>query len=140
MQPPFPQTSRYSRLSTLTPDPPSQLDILGHDCNTLGMDGTEIGVLKQTHEVCLSCLLESQHSMALETQISLKTKKKKWPITKYPSLIINTQLNKNPKVVTLKSWAISRTSLWKGNFLIRSSVLFWYLRISLQTRILRNQN
>lgn len=33
--------------------------------------------------------------------------------------------------LTLKSWAISRTSLWKGSFLIRSSVLFWYLRISL---------
>ncbi|KAK9670692.1 hypothetical protein RND81_13G218600 [Saponaria officinalis] len=30
----------------------------------------------------------------------------------------------------LKSWAISRTSLWKGSFLMSSSVLFWYLRIS----------
>ena len=30
----------------------------------------------------------------------------------------------------LKSWAISRTNLWKGSFLIRSSVLFWYLLIS----------
>lgn len=36
---------------------------------------------------------------------------------------------------TLKSWAISRTSLWKGNFLIKSSVLFWYLRISLVSNI-----
>lgn len=32
---------------------------------------------------------------------------------------------------TLKSCAISRTSLWNGSFLIKSSVLFWYLRISL---------
>ncbi|CAA7399627.1 unnamed protein product [Spirodela intermedia] len=31
----------------------------------------------------------------------------------------------------LKSCAISLTSLWNGSFLIRSSVLFWYLRISL---------
>ncbi|OQU75745.1 hypothetical protein SORBI_3010G021401 [Sorghum bicolor] len=30
----------------------------------------------------------------------------------------------------LKSWAISRTRRWKGSFRIRSSVLFWYLRIS----------
>ena len=30
----------------------------------------------------------------------------------------------------LKSWAISLTSRWKGNFLIRSSVDFWYLLIS----------
>merc|ERR1711981_1546956 len=30
----------------------------------------------------------------------------------------------------LKSWAISLTSLWKGSFLMRSSVDFWYLLIS----------
>ena len=30
----------------------------------------------------------------------------------------------------LKSWAISRTSLWKGNLLIKSSVNFWNRRIS----------
>jgi hypothetical protein len=63
-------------LSTLTPDPPSQLDILGHDGNPLGMDGTKVSVLKQTHEVSLSSLLKSQHSVTLETQISLKHKNK----------------------------------------------------------------
>jgi len=30
----------------------------------------------------------------------------------------------------LKSWAISRTRRWKGNFLMSSSVDFWYLLIS----------
>ena len=30
----------------------------------------------------------------------------------------------------LKSWAISRTRRWKGSFLIKSSVDFWYRRIS----------
>ena len=30
----------------------------------------------------------------------------------------------------LKPWAISRTNLWNGSFLIKSSVLFWYLLIS----------
>ncbi|CAN1166113.1 hypothetical protein LINPERPRIM_LOCUS34114 [Linum perenne] len=30
----------------------------------------------------------------------------------------------------LKSWAISRTRRWKGSLRIKSSVLFWYLRIS----------
>ena len=30
----------------------------------------------------------------------------------------------------LKSWAISRTNLWNGSFLRRSSVDFWYLLIS----------
>lgn len=35
----------------------------------------------------------------------------------------------------LKSWAISRTRRWKGSFLIRSSVDFWYLRISLRATV-----
>jgi hypothetical protein len=35
------------------------------------MDGTKVSVLEQTDKVCLSCLLQRQHSMALETQISL---------------------------------------------------------------------
>lgn len=30
----------------------------------------------------------------------------------------------------LKSWAISRTNRWKGSFRIKSSVDFWYFRIS----------
>lgn len=35
----------------------------------------------------------------------------------------------NLRPVLIES-ATSRTTLWKGSFLIRSSVLFWYLRIS----------
>ncbi|CAA7400273.1 unnamed protein product [Spirodela intermedia] len=35
----------------------------------------------------------------------------------------------------LKSWAISRTKRWKGSLRISSSVLFWYLRISLSATV-----
>ncbi|CAG9321321.1 unnamed protein product [Blepharisma stoltei] len=35
----------------------------------------------------------------------------------------------------LYSWASSLTSLWNGSFLIRSSVLFWYFRISLNATV-----
>merc|ERR1719384_2676296 len=35
----------------------------------------------------------------------------------------------------LKSWAISLTRRWKGNFLMRSSVDFWYLLISLRATV-----
>jgi len=69
-----PQYSPFKadRLGTLAPDPPSQLDILRHDGNPLGMDGTKVGVLKQTYQVGLGRLLKSQDCMALETQISLE--------------------------------------------------------------------
>ena len=35
----------------------------------------------------------------------------------------------------LKSCAISLTRRWNGSFLIKSSVLFWYLRISLKATV-----
>lgn len=36
------------------------------------MNGTEICVLEQPNKVCLSCLLQCQNCMALETQVSLE--------------------------------------------------------------------
>ena len=46
------------RLSTLTTDTTSQLDVLWHDCNTLGVDGAQVGVLEETDEVGLGGFLK----------------------------------------------------------------------------------
>ena len=43
-----------SSLSTLTADTTSELDVLGHDGDTLGVDGAQVGVLKQADEVSLA--------------------------------------------------------------------------------------
>ena len=59
-------------LSTLSADTSCQLDVLGHDGDTLGVDGAQVGVLKQTDEVSLAGLLQSHDGRALETQISLE--------------------------------------------------------------------
>jgi len=61
-----------SRLGPLPPYPTSQLDIFGHDGDTLGMDGTQVGVLKETHQVCLASLLEGSNGSTLETEVSLE--------------------------------------------------------------------
>jgi len=37
---------KHRCLSTLATDPPGQLDVLGHDSDTLGVDGAQVGVLK----------------------------------------------------------------------------------------------
>ena len=39
-------------------DSPGQLNVLGHDGDMPGMDGAEVGILKQSHEVCFGSLLE----------------------------------------------------------------------------------
>ncbi|GMS79369.1 hypothetical protein PENTCL1PPCAC_1544 [Pristionchus entomophagus] len=59
-------------LGAFPSDTTCQLDVLGHDCHSFGMDGTEIGVLKQTDEICFSCLLKSSHGSRLETEIRLE--------------------------------------------------------------------
>ncbi|KAI1232348.1 hypothetical protein IHE44_0006804 [Lamprotornis superbus] len=48
-------------LSPLSPYPASQLDIFGHDGDSLGMDGTQVCVFKQTHQICLAGLLFQEH-------------------------------------------------------------------------------
>lgn len=39
--------------------PATNLDVLGHDGHTLGMDGAQVGVLKQAHQVRLGGLLRT---------------------------------------------------------------------------------
>ncbi len=36
-----------------------KLDVIGHDDDTLGMDGAQVGVLKETNQVSLRGLLVS---------------------------------------------------------------------------------
>ena len=59
-------------LCTLSTDTAGQLDVLGHDGHTLGVDGTQVGVLKQTNQVGLTGLLEGHDSRALEAEVSLE--------------------------------------------------------------------
>lgn len=63
---------RDAKLSTLSTDPPSQLDVLGHDGDSLGVDSAEIGVFEKTYEISFTSLLKSHNSGALEPQVSLK--------------------------------------------------------------------
>ena len=62
----------WRKLGPLATDPPGQLDVLGHDGDPFSVDGTEVGVLKETHQVGLTGLLKSHHSRALEPQVSLE--------------------------------------------------------------------
>ena len=56
-------------LCTLATDPPGQLDVLGHDGDTLGVDGAQVGVLEQTDQVGLASLLKKSESETMEQVI-----------------------------------------------------------------------
>ena len=62
----------FDNLSTLSTDAAGQLDVLGHDGDTLGVDGAQVGVLEQTNQVGLAGLLEGHDGRALEPQVSLE--------------------------------------------------------------------
>ncbi|KAI1239062.1 hypothetical protein IHE44_0012170 [Lamprotornis superbus] len=59
-------------LCTLAADAPGQLDVLGHDGDALGMDGAQVGVLEEPHQVSLAGLLQRHDGRALEAQVGLE--------------------------------------------------------------------
>jgi hypothetical protein len=63
---------RPQDLSSLPTDTTSQLNVLGHDCHTLRMDGTQVRILEQPYQISLRSLLQCQHRGALKPQIGLE--------------------------------------------------------------------
>ena len=61
-----------NNLSTLSTDPPGELDVLGHDGDPLGVDGAQVGVLKETNKVSLGSLLEGHDGGGLEPKVGLE--------------------------------------------------------------------
>ena len=57
---------------TLPADAARKFDVLGKDGHALGMDGNEIGVLKEIDEVALGRLLQGEDSRGLETKIRIE--------------------------------------------------------------------
>ena len=92
-----------SNLSPLATDPAGQLDVLGHDGHTLGMDGTQVGVLKETNQVGLASLLQGHDGRALEAQVSLEvlgdltdqTLEGQLPDQQLSALLVTTDLTKS---------------------------------------------
>ena len=59
-------------LTPLTTNAASELDVLGHDGYTLGVNCAQVGVFKEGHEVSLSGLLKSNNCGTLESKIILE--------------------------------------------------------------------
>ena len=59
-------------LSSLATDATSELDVLGHDGHSLGVDGAQVGIFEKTDQVGLASLLQGHDGRALETQVSLE--------------------------------------------------------------------
>ena len=63
------QEKSISRSGALTTDSAGELHVLGHDGDSLGVDGAEVGVLEEADHVSLRGLLESEDGAGLETEL-----------------------------------------------------------------------
>jgi histone H3 len=64
--------SRSHPLVALASETAGQLDVLGLDGDTLGVDGAEVGILEEGDEVRLDGLLKSTDGGRLESEIRLE--------------------------------------------------------------------
>ena len=60
------------RSESVSSDSLGKLEISGHDGNSLGVDGAEVGVLEEGDEVGLGGFLEGEHGGALESEFLLE--------------------------------------------------------------------
>lgn len=66
------QLVENEKLRALATETAGQLDVLGLDGDTLGVDGAQVGVLEERDEVSLNGLLESTDGRGLEAEIGLE--------------------------------------------------------------------
>ena len=59
-------------LAAFSTDATGQLNVLGHDRHTLGVNGAQVGVFEQTNEVGFRGFLQSEDGRSLETKIALE--------------------------------------------------------------------
>ena len=59
-------------LRPLASDTTGQLDVLGHDGDPLGVNGTQVCVFEEAYQIGLGCLLQGHHSRGLEPQVGFE--------------------------------------------------------------------
>ncbi|KAF8381631.1 hypothetical protein PRIPAC_70773 [Pristionchus pacificus] len=60
----------YGRLGAFATDAARELDVLGHDGHSLGVDSAQVRVLEQSDEVCLCGLLKKGKVSNLERKLA----------------------------------------------------------------------
>ena len=67
----FLRSKRFIHSRSLTADASGQLNIFGHNGNSLGVNGTQIGILKEADHVGFTGFLDGKDCLRLESQIAL---------------------------------------------------------------------
>lgn len=113
-----------TQLRALSTNAASQLNIFRHDGNTLGVNGAQVCVFEQSDKVCLGSFLQCEDGSRLKAQVVLEV------LCDFTDKALHRQVK-----VLANHWEepgrrTKGTHTWKGALRMRSSVLFWYFRIS----------
>lgn len=90
-------------LRPLTTDTASQLDVLWHDGDTLGVDCAQVGILEKSNQVSFTGLLQCHDGGALESQVSLEvlgdfsdeTLERQFPDQQFGALLVATDFTES---------------------------------------------
>ena len=112
--------SEANHLSTFATDTASQLDVLWHNGDTLGVDGAQVGIFEKTNQVSLASLLQSQDSWALESEISLevlgdftnKTLEWQFPDQEFSALLVTSDFTESDGSWPVSVWFLYSSSGW----------------------------
>jgi len=118
----MPNTTTKNHLRALTTEATSELDILGLDSDTLGVDGAKVGVLEEGDEVSLDGFLESANGGALEAEIGLEVLSNltnetlEWELAdeKLGRLLVATNLTESDGTRLIAMWLLDTTGRWVG--------------------------
>ena len=108
------------RLSTFTSDTACQLDVLWHNGDTFGVDGAQVGVLKETDQVGFAGFLEGQDGRALESEIGLEvlsnftyeTLEWQFPDEKLGALLVTSDLTESDGSWPVSVWFLNTAGGW----------------------------
>jgi len=107
-------------LCSLTTNSSSQLDVFWHDCDSFCMNRTQVGVFKQTNQVCLTCFLKSTNSCTLEAKICLEILsylshqplKRKFTNEQFSGFLVTTNFTQCNCSWPITMWLLHSTSGW----------------------------
>ena len=107
-------------LGTFSTDSSGQLDVLGHDGDTFGMDGTQVGVFEKSDEVSFRCFLKGRDSRALETQVSLEvlgdftnqTLEGQFSDEQFGGFLVSSDFTESDGTRSVSVWFLDSTSGW----------------------------
>jgi len=101
-------------LAALSANASGELDVLGHDGHSLGVDGAEVGVFEEGHQVGLGGFLESDNRGSLETKVVLEilsdfsneSLERQLAHQKFGGLLVATDLSKGDGSRSVSVWLL----------------------------------